>query len=276
MIRKMTALFLGLMTAVFAVSCTDPHTTEPADTTRKESVQPVTADNTETRTEPVTQPSEKETVMPTESQTSDPAPTKDAKAGDQLIPGSVADIRKFTEKDIAYLRQLFKNSVIAGDSRVQAITEYGILGEDVCISLYGGYAGNSKEIAEQAANLFPEKVLFFMGINDPKWYYDDYETFLKDYKADIDAYKAINPYSDIYVCNLIQVSEKRQSEVEAFKLVPEYNKRLEALCAQEGWHYIDGNRYLKTAYYLEDGSHFTEEFYCYLIQQFASEMGLWE
>ena len=278
MLKKTAALLIGLAMILTAAACTNQQDTTKATEPSTLVTQTEEATAKETETVPVTEPSAEPTTEAPSSETEPAASvtTEDVVMGDQLVKGRVVDIQKFTDKDKTVLRQLLKNSIIAGDSRVEAIVDYGILGEDICISLYGGYAGNSKEIAEQAANLYPEKVLFFMGINDPKWYYDDYTKFLSDYKADIDAYKAINPYSDIYVCNLIQVSEKRQGEVPAFKLVPEYNKRLEALCAQEGWHYIDGNLYLQPKYYLEDGSHFTEEFYCYLIQQFVLEMGLWE
>ena len=278
MLKKTAALFAGLALILTAAACTDRQNTSASPVPGTTAAKTEEAVTKEPETAPVTEPSAENTTEAA-SQETEPAASvtsEDIVVGDQLVKGKVAGIQKFTDKDKTVLRQLFKNSIIAGDSRVEAIVDYGILGEDICISLYGGYAGNSKEIAEQAANLYPEKVLFFMGINDPKWYYDDYEKFLSDYKADIDAYKAINPYSDIYVCSLIQVSEKRQGEAEAFKLVPEYNKRLEALCTQEGWNWIDGNLYLQPKYYLEDGSHFTEEFYCYLIQQFVLEMGLWE
>lgn len=274
--KRAAALLLGLV-MILAASCTNRPTPTESGTERPSETQTETPAQTpeETSTEgsaaPVT-----ESASETETAPAQPSSEAEVRVGDQLVKGKVADIVKFTEKDVAALRQLFRNSVIVGDSRVEAIVGYGILGEDVCISKYAGYAGDSKEICEQAAGLYPEKVLFFFGINDPKYYYDDYDRFIADYKADIDAYKAINPYSDICVCNLIQVTEKRQSEVEAFKLVPEYNRRLEALCSAEGYVFIDGMKYLKDAYYLPDGSHFNEEFYCYLIQQFALEMGLWD
>ncbi|MBQ9911125.1 MAG: hypothetical protein IJM50_06480 [Lachnospiraceae bacterium] len=269
--KTAAALLLGLVMIMTAACSNKPESTgtETQSSYESRTEELTTLEQTTVPAETVTD-TETETEMPTQ-----PSSEADVRMGDQLLKGKVADISKFTEKDIAVLRQLFKNAVIVGDSRVEAIVGYGILGEDVCISKYAGYAGDSKEICEQAAGLYPEKVLFFFGINDPKYYYDDYDKFIADYRADIDAYKAINPYSDIYVCNLIQVTEKRQSEVEAFKLVPEYNKRLGALCAEEGYGFIDGMKYLKNEHYLSDGSHFTEEFYCYLIQQFALEMGLW-
>ena len=275
--KNTAALILGLAMILAAAACSDPKPTIPSERpseskTEASSTKEETPSSVETTPEASSdEPTQEPTMEPTEPQTE-----TDVQVGDQLIKGKVTDIQKFTEKDIAVLRQLFRDSVIVGDSRVKAFVDYGIFGEDICIYKYAGYAGDSKGICEEAAGIYPEKVMFFFGINDPKWYWDDYDSFIRDYREDIEAYKAINPYSEIYVCNLIQVTEKRQSEVEAFKLVPEYNRRLEALCREEGCTFIDGMKYLKNEYYLSDGSHFNEEFYCYLTQQFADEMGLWD
>lgn len=191
-------------------------------------------------------------------------------AGTHLTPYGVATI---DDSDARLVYKLFEHTAVIGDSRVEGVA-WVLDGSEVFFSR-GAYAGKLYDIARQAAAMYPEKALFWIGLNDMSVYEANVDAFVKDYKAVIKDFLSINPGCKIYIHNQPSIPQEGLENFEYAKYIDQYNDAMAQMCKENGWTYVDGSAYLRAEYFAADGLHFQKAFYRYWAQDMANQLDLW-
>lgn len=190
--------------------------------------------------------------------------------GTNLTPYGVATI---DDTDAPLVHKLFENTVVIGDSRVEG-AEW-VLSESEVFFSRGGYAGNLHELARRAAGMYPDKALFWIGLNDMSVYEAKTDRFVSDYEDMIKDFLSVVPDCEIYIHNQPDVPKEGLENFEFAKYIDDYNDAMKEMCERNGWTYVDGSTYLRPEYFAEDGLHFQKKFYRYWVQDMANQLDLW-
>ena len=238
---------------------TSEEASSEVDTTSSSTqTQPVVAPTTQTQpvqTRPVVQPSDYLTQLC---------------AGSHMVPYGVATI---DDSDTPIVNKLFQNTVVIGDSRVEGVA--WVLDESRVFDMRGGYAGKMIDTARQAGQVYPQKALFFLGLNDMGIYEDHVDRYVQDYVSMVNALLEVAPDCKIYVHNQPAVPQKGLDNYAPAVRIGMYNEAMRQMCAEHGWTYIDGSTYLQESYFGTDGLHFSKAFYRLWIQDMAVQLDLW-
>ncbi|MCR5208516.1 MAG: hypothetical protein K6C14_08585 [Eubacterium sp.] len=159
----------------------------------------------------------------------------------------------------------FKGIIISGDSIVNSMLEYKIIGKSRVVAGVGAGTLFLRDSTEKIVKANPKYLILHYGENelDKK---DNAVNFIKRYTSCIKALKKALPKTEIYVDSIFPVDEAAYgNEDEPYlKNIPYYNKLLKQMAKDTGVHYIDytpiWNGYKKN-YYDEDGIHPLASYY---------------
>ncbi len=191
-------------------------------------------------------------------------------AGTHMTPYGVTAI---DSSDQAVINKLFEHSVVIGDSRVEGVA--WVLSSSYVFALRGAHAYQLYDTARQAAYMYPDKALFWVGLNDMGIYGANVDKFIDQYVALVADFLSINPGCKIYICSQPPVNATGLANYPNSQYVDLYNAAMQQMCSAHGWTYIDCSTYLRAEYYASDGLHFSKTYYQYWIQDMANQMGLW-
>lgn len=178
--------------------------------------------------------------------------TKEAEAQEER------DNRPNTEK--------FKNTLIIGDYIAQGLREQKILDESFVLasadaSVYGMDDTQMITNLEAASKQKPEILFLMLGANDASKEEVNVDVFEKKYIAFLERVQEKLPDTKIFVNSILPVQEQAVEEEPGLSEIPEYNKKLKALCKEMGVIYIDNGDLVKAKYYRDDGKHMKKKFY---------------
>lgn len=157
-------------------------------------------------------------------------------------------------------RQLFKDTLIVGDSLMHGLYTNGILDNSsmitmVSASLYHLESNLGKIVAGN-----PRRLILHYGINmlvntdsQLNWFIEMYGEILSYLCKEL-------PDTEIYVSGIFNVSD---SKVNSYPGIERYNEQLEALCNELQVNYVDNSELLPGdgSYYGSDGVHLSRAFY---------------
>lgn len=183
------------------------------------------------------------------------------------------------EKDKRPNSEKFENTLILGDYIAQGLYEQEVLGESfVLASEDASVAGmdDAQMITnlEAAAKQKPKVLFLMLGINDVTMEGGSADTFEGNYRAFLERVTEKLPDAKIFVNSILPVTEEAAAETSAYANIPEYNKRLQALCKEAGAIYIDNDSLVKDEYYKDDGTHMKKKFYKLWAKQMATAADL--
>lgn len=157
-------------------------------------------------------------------------------------------------------RQLFKDTLIVGDSLMHGLYTNGILDSSsmitmVSASLYHLQGNLSKIVANN-----PRRLILHYGINMLINTESQLNGFIDMYKEILEYLKEELPDTEIYVSGIFNVSE---SQTRNYPGIDKYNERLELLCNDMQLNYVDNSSLLPGdgSYYGSDGIHLSKAFY---------------
>ena len=227
-----------------------------------------TAPSTELQTPPVT---EAVTEPPTE-------PSTEVSTTPETEPPTEAPTEALlTIDDVAFI----------GDSRTLTMAtggryEFNLIPSSSVFATWGGELtqDSAKQNAQAAAAADRDLAIFWYGINDVQ---SDPEQklapqFIANYEAIIDLYHNINPDSKIVILSILSTSvhEKDYYEGQEENIL-RYNRGLAALCAEEGYIYLDitdlftGDECLAP----NDNIHFSRDWYAHsFLPEVFSALGI--
>ena len=205
-------------------------------------------------------------------------------AGNGIVPGSASfdelfaqidslQIRTLSTEEIYNYRSAMANTVIVGDSMAQAVLEYDLLDEN---HVYYQRSASISQLDEQitgALSMLPQNLVFFMGLNDIN-YYEDTSQYYNAFYEKIRMIREIAPDVRIFICSMLPPSDGLAAEREDLARSPEYDAVLRQLCQDVSAGYIDCSWMVRQPLYLEDGIHFSYEFYCVWLQYLYSNLAL--
>ena len=196
--------------------------------------------------------------------------------GSHLIPGQV--VYNCDDTDIPYLRALFDNIIVVGNSRAKNAVDCGIMTEREVIYVSGQPAATFSDAVSRGASLYKPKMVLILGLNDLGYYKSDSYAFQEDYRKLIDLYYSINPNSTLYLQEILPVPDEAAPYFWRYKQIPVFCDRIKELCAEKNCVYLS-----KTSEYAdfslinsEDHAHYGKEYYFLWAQVIANELHLWE
>ena len=197
-------------------------------------------------------------------------------AGSHLIPGQV--VTNCDDSDIPYLRKLFSNCIVVGNSRAKNAVDCGIMTEKEVIYVSGQPAEAFGDPVAQGASLYKPKTVLILGLNDLGYYKSDSYAFKEDYAKLIDIYYSINPNSTLYLQEILPVPDEAAPYFWRYKQIPVFCDRIKELAEEKNCVYLS-----KTSDYAdfslinsEDHAHYGKEYYFLWAQVIANELHLWE
>ncbi len=171
----------------------------------------------------------------------------------------------------------FKDIIIAGDSIMKAISEYGILDSSNVYAEVGAGTAYLEDITEDLVAANPKYLVLHFGENQLSG--EDYAPeYASLYGACINNLKEQLPYTKIFVNSIFPVDEKAYAAEPYLKSIPAYNEAIKSMTEEVGVTYIDYDplwQSISNSYYDLDGIHpvssfYTEQFLPYLL----TEVGL--
>ncbi len=185
-------------------------------------------------------------------------------------------IRNGEVLDNATIRSVFAGTVIVGDSITESIWEYGYLDQDVVISERGLQVINADDQIATAIYMNPSVIFLAFGSNDLESYISDSDSFINAYRNQIQKLKDALPDVPIYINAILPILDSAIAEIPALGYYPEYNEKLQALCAEMGCTYLDNSFIVegREDLYEPDGEHVVAEFYPKWLTNMAEMAGL--
>lgn len=134
---------------------------------------------------------------------------------------------------------LYDDTVILGDSRAEALVEWGFLPSERVYAQKGASVKYAAEGIDTVASLYPDNLLFTYGINDVDGNWSDVSKFIEAYEELVEAYKKKLPDANVYLCSVIPVLPSVLEEDSNYEKIPEYTNAIKELCEKNGYNYID-------------------------------------
>lgn len=155
----------------------------------------------------------------------------------------------------------FSNSVIMGDSRSEALVEYGVLSNSSVIAHKGRNVKTAITDGDlnKVVNLSPKNIFLAYGMNDVQ-IYSNPDDFIKEYKNLIEEIQNRLPNSKIYVNSIFRTTNGAIQKNSNFNRVGPFNVALKQMCEELNLTYIDGSSCVSNDLFEGDGVHFKPNF----------------
>lgn len=178
-----------------------------------------------------------------------------------------APFQPLEEEARAEFRRSFTNCILFGDSMAQAACEYGYLAEAQVIYRRGGTVDVLLEESGRVIAAYPERVIFFTGLNDCNRFEttDEYLSYYTQLAETIKNETGI-PAAHIYICSLLPPNAEVAAARADLARSDVFDDALHVLCENLGYTYIDTTWMVREDWYLTDGIHMTSEFYAIWLQ----------
>lgn len=176
---------------------------------------------------------------------------------------TTSETTQFYEIEDGNYRAAFDDIIIAGDSLVKAIAEYGILDDDQVIAEIGAHTWHLSNVTGQIVDSNPKYLILHYGENE----LDEEENavyFINRYKACIETLKEELPDTEIFVGSIFPVQEKAYYSEPYTVNIAYYNELLKEMAEELDVHFIDYDPWWETFdtdYYEPDGIHPVRSFY---------------
>lgn len=194
----------------------------------------------------------------------DKASVKDAEKKIETLEAEEARLQE--ERDKRPLSEKFENVVIFGDFLAQGVYEQEILGESFVIAKESACVHDMDgtgvtENLEAAAQKAPQVLFLQIGSNDAALEEGSADIFEEDYRKFLEKVSEKLPNTKIYVNSILPVQQKVIAETETLADIPEYNKKLQALCKETGAVYLDNSDLVTEECYKDDGKRMRKKYY---------------
>jgi hypothetical protein len=224
----------------------------------------------------------------TPSAADDPVSAGDTAEGISLIESissqdvsvAEAELEAYRQQQMAaYLdsgnyAELYKNTLIMGDSHAEAFYSFGLLPKSMVPASIGKDVNNCDEDRAAVVKAQPKILFVNYGQNTIERCSGDVEKTVKYYREFLEKLQADIPNTKIVVCSVFTAQQAAFAKAPFLKNVPELNEELEKVCDEEGWQFIDTNSLLEDKYYEPDHIHTDKNFHRIWLNYVAIQSGL--
>ena len=151
----------------------------------------------------------------------------------------IDDLLKGLEDGSIDVWSLYDDSVILGDSRAEAIVEWGFLPAERVYAQKGASVKYAAEGIDTVSSVYPDNLIFTYGVNDVDGNWSDVSKFIAAYEELVEAYKEKLPQANVFLCSVIPVMPAALEEDSNYEKIPEYTAAIKELCEKKGYFYID-------------------------------------
>lgn len=183
-----------------------------------------------------------------------------ARSMDEQIQAEMFSKYENGEVDTAAALQ---DTIVMGDSRVVAASDYGYLTDSEVLADIGVDSKVIPDYAKSLASIQPLNIVWAFGLNDMMHRLgNEEENGYKEYIGEVmDTVVQTSPDSKIFISSILPASDESEEQFASIANPDFYNDQLKALCEEKGWTYIDNSALPFDDYYEGDGQHFTSDFY---------------
>lgn len=177
-----------------------------------------------------------------------------------------AEIDKALESGDGSIWNLFVNTAILGDSRVEGFKFFSFLDSQYVFSNGGDTIRNIKDWESELVKLNPKHIVLSYGINDVGiGYWSSGEEYAQEFKQILDGLQKVLPESKFYVSSILEAIDPAFDRSPIWREIPTYNEALKKMLEGTEYTYIDNSEIIKKHInlYDADGVHFHYEFYQY-------------
>lgn len=179
-------------------------------------------------------------------------------------------------KSTGKLKKLLENSVILGDSMVEAINDFSILYPDEIVYLRGVSVVNAGDLVDKTIRLKPQRIFTVFGLNDMTHYQKKVGQFGRDYYKMLQKLQKQIPGVELYVCAITPVQQSAISKDGSLARVDRYNRELIRMCQKYQIPFVNSTPILTghDELYEPDGIHPTYAYYPKWLTLLAQKAGL--
>lgn len=145
-------------------------------------------------------------------------------------------------------------TVIVGDSRASAFANYGLWPKNQVQFTFNAVLYAEESIFTNTVAQNPARIIFMNGIDDlmsftPYWANVNYEKYIMKFLDQL-------PNVDVYVVEVLPVTEEAAAGKEGLQGIDELNKLNKEMCQKNNWTYVECSEGFDPAYYANDGIHY--------------------
>lgn len=177
------------------------------------------------------------------------------------------------DKDMNY-HEVFKNSVVMGDSIAAGLEEYGLLTSMTVVAARGKNLATIDDEINTVIGLAPKHIFFSYGMNDLGYCNGDTDLFIERYRAVIDEIKAKLPKTTLHINAILPIQQHAIDANPLYVKYTEFNDALQNLCKELKIDYIDNSSIIKNNEipYNDDGVHPIFDFFPLWLNHMAERL----
>lgn len=170
---------------------------------------------------------------------------------------------KTEEESSLNYKDIFRSSVVMGDSQTEGLTVYNVLNSTSVVAKKGSNIVDGGTNIPTLSNLNPSNIFLLYGMNDILIYKENTEAFIRDYSNLIKKIKQALPDVEIFINAILPVTDKVIQRRSVYKNIEEYNQKLAIMCEDLEVGFVDASDILKQdeSLFEGDGMHLRPSFY---------------
>ncbi len=180
--------------------------------------------------------------------------SKNADRFGEEIP-SLEELQNFDFRDV------YRNSVIMGDSILQGLAGSDILSSDEYVIHSGVSVDGTASLIYDVAEQNPDVLFVAFGLDDMDRYGGDVSAFRDAYDEFLSYAQDLLPYTDIYAMQILPIQSFAVEDDAAYYYLSDYNTAIGECCAQRGITCMNLDDLFPDEYYASDGIHPLVYFY---------------
>lgn len=172
-----------------------------------------------------------------------------------------------------HVKSVFSKSIFLGDSLLLELAE--VLDDSIVIANAGATARFALNEVEKIVSKKPENVFILLGSDDLLWPVEDpVVDSLENYIKLIEEIKGKLPNTMVHILSVTPVTKEASKIEPRYLLIPDYNKALEKVAAEENTGYIDLSPIFEKHENLhkKDGIHLTANFFPLLLDHIEKKI----
>lgn len=186
-------------------------------------------------------------------------------------------LKKVQSGETSYSK-IFQNTLIAGDSLVEALAQYSILNEENVMGKVSASLYELQAISDKIISNHPDTLILHYGENhvggNSQEYVDNFITF---YTSLIENFKEKLPNTKIVISSIFLPNDQGLTSSPHLKSIPSFNEGLNKMCKELNVEYLDNSSLFSkdSDFYEPDGVHLKKIFYTdYWLPFIACELNL--
>ncbi len=171
-------------------------------------------------------------------------------------------------------REIFRNTVVMGDSIAAGLVEYNLLNPIQVVADRGKNLATIGDDIQTVIQLAPTDIFFSYGMNDLGYCSGDANLFIERYEDVIGQIREALPHVRLHVNAILPIQQHAIDANPVYANYPEFNAAMKSMCERMDIDFIDNSSIIKTydIPYNYDGVHPVFDFFPYWLDHMAERL----